>query len=124
MGATLGDAMGSATEQHQIDEIIDFYSGLLDRLVPPPIDTFSHNEFAGLVTGDSSQMFALTEALIETDGELDDATWLRAMLHRSQTSPLRHHMGPTTRLLYPRGASQVDEPRCLHTLIRLTQPRY
>lgn len=99
MGAALGDAMGSATEQHQIDEIIATYGGLLRELVPPPIDTFSHNEFAGLVTDDSSQMFALTEALIATDGELDDKTWLQAMLHWSQTSPLRHHMGPTTRPL-------------------------
>ncbi len=108
MGAALGDAMGSATEQHQIDEIITTHGGLLRELVPPPIDTFSHNEFAGLVTDDSSQMFALIEALIATDGQLDDETWLKAMLHWSQTSPLRHHMGPTTRPLLR--AMAADEP--------------
>ena len=53
LGAALGDAMGAATEQHQIDEIIAEHGGLLDQLIPPPIDTFSHEEIAGLVTDDS-----------------------------------------------------------------------
>lgn len=99
MGAALGDALGAATEQHQIDEIIEEHGGLLRELVPPPIDTFSESEIAGLVTDDSSQMFVLAQALIDTNGELDDETWLKAMLHWSQTSPMRHHMGPTTRPL-------------------------
>ncbi|MCP4415594.1 MAG: ADP-ribosylglycohydrolase, partial [Chloroflexi bacterium] len=33
MGAALGDAMGAATEQHQIDGIFADYGGLLDKLV-------------------------------------------------------------------------------------------
>ena len=99
MGAALGDALGAATEQHQIDEIIEEHGGLLRELVPPPIDTFSESEIAGLVTDDSSQMFVLAEALIKTGGVLDDETWLQTMLHWSVHSPMRHHMGPTTRPL-------------------------
>jgi ADP-ribosylglycohydrolase len=99
MGAALGDAMGAATEQHQIDEIIAEHGGLLRELVKPPVDTFSHSEKAGLVTDDCSQMFALAQALIETDGDLDDETWLKTMLHWSQYSPMRNQMGPTTRPL-------------------------
>ena len=52
LGAALGDAMGAATEQHQIDEIVAIHGGLLDKLIPPPIDTFSHSDTAGLVTDD------------------------------------------------------------------------
>ena len=99
MGAALGDALGAATEQHQIDEIIAEHGGLLRELISPPIDTFSHSDTAGLVTDDSSQMFVLAQALIDTQGELDDETWLKAMLNWSQTSPMRHQMGPTTRPL-------------------------
>ena len=99
MGAALGDALGAATEQHQIDEIIKEHSGLLRELISPPLDTFSHSDTAGLVTDDSSQMFVLAQALIDTQGELDDETWLKAMLNWSQTSPMRHQMGPTTRPL-------------------------
>jgi ADP-ribosylglycohydrolase len=99
LGAALGDALGAATEQHQIDEIIAEHGGLLRRLLPPPIDTFSHSDTAGLVTDDCSQMFALAQALIDTGGDLDDATWLHTMLHWSQFSPMRNQMGPTTRPL-------------------------
>lgn len=99
LGAALGDALGAATEQHQIDEIIGEHGGLLRELVKPPIDTFSHSEIAGLVTDDCSQMFTLTQALIDTGGQLDDETWLKAMLHWSQHSPMRKQMGPTTRPL-------------------------
>lgn len=97
MGAALGDALGAATEQHQIDEIIEEHDGLLRQLIPPPVDTFSHSETAGLVTDDCSQMFALAQALIDADGDLDRQRWLEALLHWSQTSPMRHQMGPTTR---------------------------
>lgn len=99
MGAALGDAMGAATEQHKIDEIIEEHGGLLRELVPPPIDTFSESEIAGLVTDDSSQMFAMAEALIDHDGDLTKERWLDALLYWSQHSPMRHHMGPTTRPL-------------------------
>lgn len=97
MGAALGDALGAATEQHQIDEIIAQHGGLLRELIPPPVDTFSHSDTAGLVTDDCSQMFTLVEALIASSGHLDKQGWLQALLHWSQTSPMRHQMGPTTR---------------------------
>jgi ADP-ribosylglycohydrolase len=99
MGAALGDALGAATEQHQIDEIIAQHGGLLRELIPPPVDTFSHSDTAGLVTDDCSQMFTLVEALIASSGNLDKQGWLQALLHWSQTSPMRHQMGPTTRPL-------------------------
>ncbi len=99
LGAALGDALGAATEQHQIDEIIAEHGGLLRRLLAPPIDTFSHSDTAGLVTDDSSQMFALAQTLIDTDGNLDAASWLHTLLHWSRYSPMRNQMGPTTKPL-------------------------
>ena len=99
LGAALGDAMGAATEQHQIDEIIAAHGGLLDQLIPPPVDTFSHSDIAGLVTDDCSQMFALIEVLIATDGELDEMAWIKRLIHWSQYSPMRRQQGPTTKPL-------------------------
>ncbi len=96
LGAALGDAMGAATEQHQIDEIIEEYGGLLDKIIAPPIDTFSHSDTAGLVTDDCSQMFALTQTLIDTDGHLNDSAWIETLIHWSIHSPMRHQQGPTT----------------------------
>ena len=96
LGAALGDAMGAATEQHQIDEIIEEHGGLLRELVKPLVDTFSFSEKAGMVTDDCSQMFTLTQALIDTNGQLDDETWLKALLYWSQHSPMRNQMGPMT----------------------------
>ena len=99
LGASLGDAMGAATEQHQIDEIIAEHGGLLDKLIKPPIDTFSHSERAGLVTDDCSQMFALSQTLIDTDGNLDDQSWIKTLIHWSIHSPMRRQQGPTTKPL-------------------------
>lgn len=99
MGAALGDALGAATEQHQIDEIIEAHGGLLRELIAPPIDTFSHSDTAGLVTDDCSQMFTLAQAIIDAGGDLSVDDWVQALLHWSKTSPMRHQMGPTTRPL-------------------------
>ena len=99
LGAALGDAMGAATEQHQIDEIIADHGGLLDKLIKPPIDTFSHSEKAGLVTDDCSQMFALTQTIIDGDGELTDEAWIKTLIHWSKYSPMRRQQGPTTKPL-------------------------
>ena len=99
LGAALGDAMGAATEQHQIDEVIAEHGGLLDKLIAPPVDTFSHSDTAGLVTDDCSQMFALIEVLIETEGQLDEMAWIKRLIHWSQHSPMRHQQGPTTKPL-------------------------
>ena len=99
LGAALGDAMGAATEQHQIDEIIATHGGLLDKLIPPPVDTFSHSDIAGLVTDDCSQMFALIEVLIATEGKFDEMAWIKRLIHWSQYSPMRRQQGPTTKPL-------------------------
>ena len=96
-GVCLGDAMGAATEQHQIDEILVEYGGMLRELVPPGPDTFSESEFAGLVTDDSSQMFAMCEAIFRTNGNLTTAAWTERLIDWSINSPLKHHQGPTTR---------------------------
>ncbi len=101
LGAALGDAMGSATEQHQIDEIIHDHHGLLDRLVPPPLDTFSYrgDGVAGYVTDDVSQMLALAETLIASDGNITVQKWVERLLDWAAKSPMRDQMGPTTRPL-------------------------
>lgn len=101
LAAAIGDAMGSATEQHQIDEIIAEHSGLLDRLIPPPIDTFSYrgDGVAGYFTDDTSQMIALAEELIATQGKITVKGWVNRLLDWATNSFYRDQMGPTTRPL-------------------------
>lgn len=97
--AALGDAMGAATEQHSIPEILEEHGGLLRELLAPSSDTFSGGNLPGQITDDASQMFALAEAIIECDGDLTEDAWLQKLLHWSQTSPMARMMGPTTRPL-------------------------
>jgi ADP-ribosylglycohydrolase len=106
--AALGDAMGAATEQHSIPEIVAEHGGMLRELIAPGVDTFSEGNRPGQVTDDASQMFALAEALIETDGELTEEVWIRKLLHWSQTSPMARMMGPTTRPLLEAMAAGED----------------
>jgi ADP-ribosylglycohydrolase len=106
--AALGDAMGAATEQHEISEIIALHGGLLRELVAPSDETFSAGNLPGQITDDTSQMFALAEAMIEADGELTEEAWVQKLLHWSQTSPMSRMMGPTTRPLLEAIAAGKD----------------
>ena len=78
--AALGDALGAATEQHTTDEIIARFGGLLRELHAPSSETFSAGNLPGQITDDVSQMLALAEALIDTNGDLSEQAWLQALL--------------------------------------------
>lgn len=106
--AALGDAMGAATEQHAIPEILEDHGGLLRELLAPSSDTFSGGNLPGQITDDTSQMFAMAEAIIAADGELTEDAWLKKLLHWSQTSPMARMMGPTTRPLLEAIAAGED----------------
>lgn len=106
--AALGDAMGAATEQHAIPEILEEHGGLLRELIAPSSDTFSGGNLPGQITDDTSQMFAMAEALIEANGDLTEKAWLQKLLHWSQTSPMARMMGPTTRPLLEAIAAGED----------------
>ena len=80
-------------------EILDEYGGLLRELLAPSSDTFSGGNLPGQITDDTSQMFAMAEAIIEANGELTENAWVHRLLHWSQTSPMARMMGPTTRPL-------------------------
>jgi ADP-ribosylglycohydrolase len=97
--AALGDAMGAATEQHAIPEILEEHGGLLRELLAPNNDTFSGGNLPGQITDDTSQMFAMAEALIAANGDLTEDAWVQKLLHWSQTSPMARMMGPTTKPL-------------------------
>jgi ADP-ribosylglycohydrolase len=106
--AALGDAMGAATEQHAIPEILAEHDGLLRELLAPSSDTFSGGNLPGQITDDTSQMFALAEVLIDSDGNLTEEAWIDKLLHWSQTSPMARMMGPTTRPLLEAIAAGED----------------
>lgn len=109
--AAIGDAMGAATEQHTTQEIYEKFGGLLRELRAPSSDTFSEGNQPGQITDDTSQMFALAETLIETDGELTEEAWIQKLLQWSQTSPMARMMGPTTRPLLEAIAKGEDTSR-------------
>ena len=97
LAAALGDAMGAATEQYQIDEIIAKHGGLLKELIDPPADTFSTGQKAGWITDDVSQMLALSEAIIHDGGALTRETWAKRLVRWSVESRNNMQMGPSTR---------------------------
>lgn len=109
--AAIGDAMGAATEQHTTREIVEKFGGLLRELRAPSADTFSEGNAPGQITDDTSQMFALSEALIEADGELTEDAWIKKLLHWADTSPMARMMGPTTRPLLEAIAKGEDTSR-------------
>ena len=106
--AAIGDAMGAATEQHSISEIVEKFGGLLRELYAPSPETFSHGNLAGQITDDTSQMFALAQTLIDSDGDLTEQAWLDTLIHWSRTSPHKNQMGPTTRPLLEALAAGQD----------------
>ena len=83
--------MGAATEQHAIPEIIEKFGGLLRTLEVPSSETFSNGNLAGQITDDTSQMFALAQTLIDTDGELTEAAWIKRLFigHRHRRTRTR-----------------------------------
>lgn len=106
--AAIGDAMGAATEQHSIPEIVEKFGGLLRELHAPSPETFSYGNLAGQITDDTSQMFALAQTLIDADGDLTEQAWIKTLIHWSQTSPHKNQMGPTTRPLLEALAAGLD----------------
>lgn len=106
--AAVGDAMGAATEQHAIPEILQEHGGMLRELLAPGSDTFSGGNLPGQITDDTSQMFALAELLVDSNGELTEDAWIQKLLHWSRTSPMARMMGPTTRPLLEAIAAGAD----------------
>ncbi len=95
--AAIGDAMGAPTEQYSTREIVADFGGLVRRFYKPPMDTFAAGNESGEVTDDASQMFALAQAIIETDGQLTSQAWVDALVRWAGTSKMARMMGPTTR---------------------------
>ena len=106
--AAIGDAMGAASEQHTIGEVVARYGGLLKEFHAPSTETFSHGNLAGQITDDCSQMFLLAQLLIDCDGIFPEASWIAALVEWSQTSPHRNQMGPTSRPLLEAIANGQD----------------
>lgn len=106
--AAIGDAMGAASEQHTIGEVVARYGGLLKEFHAPSTETFSHGNLAGQITDDCSQMFLLAQLLIDYDGIFPEASWIAALVEWSQTSPHRNQMGPTSRPLLEAIANGQD----------------
>ena len=97
--AGLGDALGAGTEQWSTRDIYEAHGGPLRTLIKPPPDTFSGAEGGelGQITDDTSQMYYLSEAIIECDGNLTNEAWVKCLLHWADVSPHKGNMGPTTR---------------------------
>jgi ADP-ribosylglycohydrolase len=94
--ASMGDAMGSATEQWATHEIVARYGAPIREFHVPPPDSWSAGNKAAELTDDASMMFALAEAIVGAGGTLTTEQWVQALLHWADTSPMARMMGPST----------------------------
>lgn len=102
--ACLGDALGAATEGMQRDEIVSVFGGPVSRLLPAPERApFARGMEPGRLTDDATQMLAMADVLVRTNGRpnVEDAekgllTWA------DDEDTFARFAGPTTRLAIER----------------------
>lgn len=100
--AGIGDALGAPTEQYTMEEIrAAFGEDLLDHFVPPPADTFAGANGGKIaeITDDASQMYYLTQKLVETGPAFSNRDWIDSLVDWRDTSPKAGFMGPSTEAL-------------------------
>lgn len=96
--ACIGDALGAPTEQRTITEIRALWGGRVERFeTPPPESPFAKGRAAGQITDDASQMLALVDAYIESNGRLTAVAVATALLRWADDEEYSRFMGPSTR---------------------------
>ncbi len=98
--AGMGDALGVPSEAYSPEEIIEEYGAPIDRFLGPGNNIYGKGNCPGEVTDDSSQMFEMAKAVIETRGELTTKAAADALVRWSQLYPKYYprNAGPTMSL--------------------------
>jgi ADP-ribosylglycohydrolase len=100
VAGAIGDAMGAATEQMTMDQILERYGGFVDRFYKPGEDRpFSGGRKAGEITDDTGQMMELLEEFIKAGKEPITPQAVADSLIRWAEDPelFERFAGPTTR---------------------------
>jgi len=95
LAASLGDAMGAATETRSLRQIKDKFNGLVEDLVDIPDDVFARGFEKGSVTDDFSLAYETALAILDNDGVVNEKVANNALINWSKT---RYYSlaGPTT----------------------------
>lgn len=96
--AAIGDAMGAVTENLSFDQIRKQFEGPVTDLRKPGETAFALGNDAGQVTDDFSQIYFLSQAILENDGEINKDIVIDAILKWSDNPwYFDRFAGPTTR---------------------------
>lgn len=97
LGASVGDAMGAATEVRSIEMIKEKFGGYVKDIIDPPSDTYANWAKAGQVTDDFSVSYYIANEIIENDGVINKEVGAKAVLKWIQHPLYSQCAGPTTR---------------------------
>lgn len=98
LGASIGDAMGAATEMRTRQQILDKF-GFVDRIINAPDDTFARGCEIGCVTDDFSIAYDTVKIILKNKGLIDYNVAKEALIYwgREDNYYLKF-AGPTTKI--------------------------
>lgn len=95
--AAMGDALGAPTEAMSRADIISGYGGYVREFYKPGASSYAEGNEPGEVTDDSTQLYEMARALVETDGDLTVEAAAKALLKWSEYEKFYpRNAGPTT----------------------------
>lgn len=111
--AGMGDAIGAPGEALSRDEIFARFSGPITEFLPPTGNFYCEGNRTGEVTDDTTQLYEMANAVIETRGNLTTAAAADALLAWSRKYPRQYprNAGPTMRgwiVDYEKGGDPVE----------------
>lgn len=95
--AGMGDALGVPSEGFSRMEILEEFHGPIDRFLGPGENIYCQGNFPAEVTDDTSQMYEMAKAVIETQGELTVKAAADALVNWTKRYPKYYprNAGPT-----------------------------
>lgn len=97
VAAGMGDALGVPSEGFSRMEIIEAFHGPIDRFLDPGENIYGLGNLPAEVTDDTSQMYEMAKAVIETQGELTVKAAADALVNWTKRYPKYYprNAGPT-----------------------------
>lgn len=97
--ASMGDALGAPTETMSAPEILHYYGGRVEFFVDGAVNPAFHNARVGEISDDTSQLYEMAQAVLDSGGRLTPAHVAEGMLRWSEKYPRYYPTcaGPTTK---------------------------
>lgn len=98
--AGMGDALGVPSEAFSRAEILETFGGPIDRFLGPGENIYCQGNLPAEVTDDTSQMFEMVKAIVETNGDLTVKAAADALVRWTKRYPKYYprNAGPTMSL--------------------------